>query len=228
MKSKIISSTILTFVIIFAGCTKDNYDPPTSFLTGNVVYNGNPIGVRSGATQLELWQNKWDTRGVIARAKIIVNIAQDGSYSSRLYDGNYKIVRLAGGPWANQTDSIDVTVSGTAKVDVPVTPYFIITGENFTNNAGVITSTCTVTKVGTLNISSLTLYVGVTNIVDANNNSLTNVISSSGLTDLSTPKTNTVTLNATLAARKYVYVRLGVATSGVGERLYTPVRKITF
>ncbi|MDP3002926.1 MAG: DUF3823 domain-containing protein [Bacteroidales bacterium] len=215
-----------------AGCEYDNYDPPTSLLSGHVVYNNTPVGVRSNATQLELWQYTWDTKGKIARAKISVYIAQDGSYSARLFDGDYKIVRLTGAPWSNpNTDTLNVTVSGNTTYDVPVTPFYTITGETFTNSGGVITSTCMVNKVGTVAISSLTLYIGVTNIVDANNNAQTNVISSSGLTDLSTLKTNTVTLTnvspTLLASRKYVYVRLGVQISGVGERFYTPVQKIT-
>lgn len=221
MKSKILSLVILTFVIILTGCAYDNYDPPTSFLTGKVVYNGNAVGVRSGAAQLELWQY-----GYKLRSKVAVDISQDGTYSARLFDGNYKLVRLAGAPWAPQTDSIDVVVSGATTVDVPVTPYYTISGETFTLNSGVITSSALVTKVGTLAITSLTLYVGITNIVDANNNSQNTVLAASALTDLSTPKTATVTLNATLAAKSYVYVRLGVQTSGIGERLYTPVQKI--
>lgn len=222
MKSKIISLTILTFVIFLTGCSYDNYDPPTSFLTGSVTYNNNPVGVRSNATQLELWQY-----GYALRSKIAVYIAQDGTYSAKLFDGNYKLVRLAGGPWANQTDSLDVTVSGNTIVNVPVTPFYTITNDSYALNSGVITSTCTVTKVGTEAITSLTLYVGITNIVDANNTSQSTTLNAAALADLSTSKTATVTLNTALAARSYVYVRLGVLSAGSSERLYSPVQKIT-
>ena len=221
MKSKILSLVILTFVIFLTGCEYDNYEPPKSFLTGNVVYNGKNVGVRTGATQLELWQY-----GYQLRSKVAVDISQDGTYSARLFDGNYKLVRLAGAPWVNQTDSIDVVVSGNTIVDVPVTPYYTITGQSFTLNAGVITSTCTVVKVGTLAIENLTLYVSTTSIVDANNKVQEHVLAASALTDLSTPKTNTITLNSTCAGVKSVYVRLGVKAAGVNERFYTPVQKI--
>ena len=225
MKNKLILFAVFTFAIIIAGCEYDNYDPPTSFLSGNVTYNNVPVGVRSGATQLELWQYHWDTRGVVARSKISVYIDQDGSYSARLFDGNYKLVRLKGGPWADQTDSISVSVSGDTKVDVPVVPFFVITSPSVTFSGGVITSTCNLTKVGTYDITSLTLYVGVTNIVDQNNSSQTHVLTT-GLTDLSTPKTNTVTLSDANKARDYVYVRLGVLSKGSSERYYSPVQKI--
>jgi len=224
MKSKLVSFIILSFVILLAGCEFDNYNPPKSLLTGSVTYNGNNVGARSGGTQLELWQY-----GYALRSKIPVYIDKNGDFSARLFDGDYKLVRLAGAPWQNQTDSISVTIIGNTTVDVPVIPYYTITNENFTYNksSGELTSTCNLTKVGTLNVSSLTLYVGVTSIVDANNNSQTNVLNAAALGDLSTQKTNTVTLNAANKARQYVYARLGVQTAGVGERLYTPVQKIT-
>ena len=132
MKKIVLYTLISAFVLFIAGCAYDNYDPPKSSLSGNVTYNNVPVGVRSGATQLELWQYSWNTRGVVARSKISVYIAQDGSYSARLFDGDYKLVRLKGAPWANQTDSISVTVSGDTKADVPVTPYFVITNPTFT------------------------------------------------------------------------------------------------
>ena len=66
---------ISVFVLILVGCEYDNYDPPRSFLTGTVTYNGNPVGVRSGATQLELWQH-----GYQLFEKIPVYIAQDGTF----------------------------------------------------------------------------------------------------------------------------------------------------
>ena len=221
MKTKILYLVILTFVFTLTGCKFDNFNEPTSFLNGNVVYKGNPVGVRSGGTKLELWQY-----GYALRQKIDVEIGQDGAYSARLFDGNYKLVRLSGAPWVNQTDSIDVKVSGTTTMDVQVVPYYTITGETFNYSAGVITSSSLVSKVGTLAITSLTLYIGTTLIVDANNNSQNTVLAAAALTDLSTPKTIAITLNSAMAASKYIFVRLGVQTAGIGERLYTPVKKI--
>lgn len=222
MKNKIISLAILTFVIIFSRCTKDNYDSPTSLLSGTVVYNSSvPVGVRSGATRLELWQY-----GYALRNKIDVYIDQDGSFSSLVFDGDYKLVRLNGGPWANQTDSISFKVSGNTLVDVPVVPFFSVTGESFLYSAGVVTSSCTVTKLGSLNIENLTLYVGTTNIIDANNNSQSITLNAASLADLSTPKNQTITLNATLMARQNIFARIGVKTTGVAERFYSPVKKI--
>ena len=223
MKNKLISIIILLFVIFFVGCEFDNYDPPKSFLKGFVTYNNNPVNVRSNGTQLELWQY-----GFPLRQKITVHIDQDGKFSARVFDGNYKLVRLAGGPWENQSDSIDVTVSGTTTIDIPVTPYFTISDENFSYNSstGVITATCNVAKVGSRNIDNLTFYIGTTTIVDANNSAQSNALSSGALTDLTTPKTMTITLNDANKSRQYIFVRIGVKTAGIGERLYTSVQTI--
>ena len=192
MRNKFISSIILLIVLILAGWEFDNYDPPESTISGKVTYNGNAVNVRSGGTELELWQYGFQTR-----QKIPVFIAQDGTFSALVFDGNYKLVRLKGGPWENQTDSINVTVKGSATVDVPVTPYFTLSGESFTydKNTGILTATCNVVKVGSLEIDNLSLYIGVTNIVDPTNSSQNSVLASGALTDLSTSKTLTVTLN---------------------------------
>jgi len=222
MKRLAFSSLLIAFVLLFLGCKKDNFDSPKSILTGKVVYNGNPVGVRSSGTELELWQY-----GYALRSKIPVYIAQDGTFSALLFDGSFKLVRKTGGPWIDQkTDSIDVVVNGQTEIEVPVTPYFTITEEVFNNASGVITSSCMVKKIGTFNIQSLTLYIGITSIVDANNNVSTNVIGAEGLVDLDTKKDQSITLSAALAARDYIYTRIGVQTSGVGERLYGPVQKI--
>jgi hypothetical protein len=229
MKNKLILLAVFTSLLVLAGCKYDNYDPPTSFLTGHVVYNSSPVGVRSNATQLELWQYTWDTKGKIARAKIAVYIAQDGSFSARLFDGNYKIVCLAGAPWSNpNTDSLDVAVAGNTTFDVPVTPYFTIAGETFVYNKAdsSITSTCNITKVGTNAITNVTLFAGVTSIVD-NTNSTQNNVLTAGLTDLTTPKTNKITLTSVNKKRSYIYVRLGIQISGVSERYYTQVQKLS-
>jgi hypothetical protein len=233
MKSKIISLAILTFFLLLVGCTFDNYDPPKSTLTGTVVYNGSAVGVRSGATQLELWQY-----GFKLRSKIAVNIAQDGTYTALLFDGNYKLVRLAGAPWSSQTDSIDVVVKGKTTVDVPVTPFYTISGDTyaFTKSDSTVTATCMINKIGTAAITSATLYVSSTTILDANNSLQTTTLAAAALTDLTTSKTIKVKLTNlsptflyknSYAPRGYVYARLGVLSAGSTERMYGPVQKIT-
>src|SRR5687768_11903068 len=73
----------------------DNYDAPGSTLTGQVMFDGQGVGVRSNGVQLELWEPAYPLR-----QKIPVYVAQDGSFSATLFDGSYKLNLLANnGPW---------------------------------------------------------------------------------------------------------------------------------
>jgi hypothetical protein len=178
--------------LLAAGCAKDNITPPTSQLTGRVTYQNQPLNVRgSGNVQLELWQ-----RGEYFRNKIQVYVAQDGTYSADLFDGDYKLTRLRdNGPWQNNTDSISVTVKGNTVVDVPVTPYFTI-------------GTATIAKSGS-NVTNQ--FVAATKF-------------SADLTNLSQPVSLSVGIPST--AKGTIYARVGVKTQGVNELIYSPVQTI--
>src|SRR3954453_5023463 len=156
---------ILLAVAVFIGCAKDNYDAPSSILSGKVTYNDAQIGLRSDGVQLELWQ-----QGYGLFTKIPVYVAQDGTFSARLFDGNYKLVLLNGnGPWVSSSDSIDVKVNGATTVNVPVTPYFIINQSSITHPTdSTVTATVSIQQVDTsLPLEAVNLYVGTTSVVDA-------------------------------------------------------------
>ena len=82
---RIIKTSVLYLALacVFWGCKKDNYKQPESVITGRVVYQGQPIGVRSNGVTLELWQH-----GYALFNKVAVNVAQDGSFSIKIFDGN--------------------------------------------------------------------------------------------------------------------------------------------
>lgn len=224
MKEKYICILVLVIsAALFSGCELDNYEPPTSILEGSVVHGDEPVGVRSGGTRLELWQ-----KGYATPKKIDIFISQEGTYSARLFDGEYKLVKVSGAPWQNDTDSLTVQVKGNTILDVPVVPYYKIAlpEDYLVLGDGAVTTTCQVLKVGDRDIESLTLYIGITNLVDANNNAQSHTLSGADLADLSLPKVNSVVLNSQLKERQYVYIRLGVKAFGIGERFYTPVEKI--
>src|SRR5688572_26428559 len=108
---------LLVAIAVLGGCKKDNLEPPKSTLDGMVVIQGTktPVGVQSGGTQLELWQY-----GYALMNKIPIHIDQTGLFSAKLFDGTYKLVRLSGAPWQNNTDTITINLNGSAKVEVPV------------------------------------------------------------------------------------------------------------
>lgn len=218
MKTKILS--IWIFALLFSACELDNYDEPTSLLSGKVTYNGEPVGVRSNVLQLELWQP-----GYQLYTKIPVFIDQDGSFSAVLFDGNYKLVRMSGAPWENNTDTIDVVVKGNTMVDVPVVPYFIPEDVSYQHNAKQITATFTVNRISNLrSLKSARLFLGKTIFTD-NVFHLRYATKSASDIEPGLPVTLTVTVPDDYSG-DFVYARIGVETDGIGELLYSPAEKI--
>lgn len=219
MKNKYLINIITC--IIFIGCSYDNYVQPESILSGKVTYKNEPVSVRSNGTQLELWQD-----GYALRAKIPVYIAQDGSYSAILSDGNYKIVRLSGAPWENQTDTISVTVKGNTALDIPVIPYFIVKNVTFQKTNNEITTKFVIEKISqTANLNLARLYLGKTLFTDQNNNATIVALNASSIT-IGQEVTIKATIPKSLESADYLFARVGVQAKGVGELYYSVPQKI--
>lgn len=218
MKTQSYIYAVLSALILLVGCEKDNYEAPSSMLTGRVVYQGQPLGVRSGGVELELWQH-----GYQLFSKIPVHVDQDGSFSARLFDGDYKLVLLRGnGPWADNIDSIDVNIRGNAVLDVPVDPYFIVTNESFQSNGTTVTATFTVEQINQSRpLERVALYLGQTTIVDQNNYVVRTELPASDIADLNGQLTLTLDVPASLLTKGYSFARIGVKAVGVAEYLYT-------
>jgi hypothetical protein len=222
MKSSILKiSAILSLVLVAASCNYDNFDPPQSLLEGRVVYQGEPLGLRSEGVQLELWQPGYELF-----QKIPLHVDQDGSFSASLFDGDYKLTLLRGnGPWLDQTDSIDVQVRGGKILDVEVQPYYTLSSPQLSRNSGQISASVQVNSVNpTRAVELVAIYVGRTAILDAVRNEANLVISGEEL-DLSSPIDLNINLPASLSGRD-VYVRVGVKTAGVQELLYSTVQHL--
>jgi hypothetical protein len=217
---------LLIAVLIIPGCKKDNYTAPKSLLTGHVVYQGNVLGVRSngfssGGAQLELWQH-----GYQFFTKIPVYIAQDGSYSALLFDGDYLLTRLKGAPWVDQTDSILVKVKGNTIVDVPVIPYFYVSNATYTKSAASVTSAITITQVNASStLEAVRLYLSKTILVDQNQNNAVVNISPADIIP-GTPFSASITIPNSLLGGEAIYARVGVKTTGVAELEYSMPVKI--
>lgn len=216
--------SLLAGTVLLASCAKDNYEPPKSTLTGRVIYDNQPVGVRTNGVQLELWQ-----KGYQLFTKIPVQVSQEGTFSASLFDGDYKLVRLRGnGPWVDNTDTIDVKVRGAATIDVPVQPYFVIRNPTIQRSGTSLTGSLTVGQVVTGRaVERVTMYVGTTQFVDVTNNVGSASVATAALADLSKSLPLSLTLPATVSSRPYFYARIGVKTVGVAELIYSPVQKIT-
>nr|WP_276900516.1 DUF3823 domain-containing protein [Pedobacter kyonggii] len=221
----------LKFLIIFtaaanmflAGCGYDNFDAPELTLSGRVVYQGTTVSVRNNGPQLELWQDGFPLRSVI---NVFMN--QDGTFSAKLFAGQYKLVRRADAPWLQQaTDTIRVNLTANTNLDVPVTPYFTITGESFQKSGDNIIAKLVVNKVvQTANLEFVRLYLGKSILTDhvqydvrvgAN---LSNVVLGQQI------EIPSGALPDNLKSLDYVYARLGVKSTSAGEYYYTQVQKI--
>ncbi|MEJ7766342.1 MAG: DUF3823 domain-containing protein [Chitinophagaceae bacterium] len=212
---------VAIFVLLLAGCEKDNRTPPESTLTGRVVYNKEPIGVRSGGVSFEIWQH-----GFQLFSRLSLNIAQDGSFSAVLFNGNYKLVRARGaGPWVDSPDSIDVNLNGSATLDIVVEPYFVIRNAAFQKSGSTVAGTFTIQAVNTSREMELVrLYIGPNYVLDQNNNTANT--QRLAPFDVSTPVTLNVTIPASLAAENFIYARVAVKTKGINELMYSTSQKV--
>ncbi|RYE36384.1 MAG: DUF3823 domain-containing protein [Sphingobacteriaceae bacterium] len=220
IKAQVLAMLLLP-VLFLAACTKDNYDAPKSILSGRVIYQNQAVGVRSNAVQLQLWQH-----GYVFFTPIPVYIDQNGAYSALLFNGDYKLTRISGGPWMPQTDSVNVHVSGNTVVDVPVNPYFVVSSATYQRSGTTITSTVTVQKANaTSQVDAVRLYVSRTILVDENNTDASTTIAGTTVTP-GQPLTATITIPPSLTSADAVYVRTGVKTVGVNELAYSAPTKI--
>src|SRR5690606_22672248 len=225
--------------VLLAGCDNmfglDNYDEPNAMLTGRVVYNGEPVWVRNGGVELELWQP-----GFELNQKIPVHVAQDGSFSASLFDGTYKLIPVSGnGPWLNTTDTVTINLSGQATVDFEVTPYYTVENAAVTYNssvnapAGAIQASFTINPVaGGPDIEYAGVYVATTNFVDRVNQKVRAEVSPDDLGGITGTKTITVNLPEDIRLtpspepRTEVQVRIGLKMEGVGEMIFSPLFEV--
>lgn len=222
MKTRILFISACICLLFATGCEYDNFDEPNAILSGKVVYNGEPVGVRTNGTQLELWQD-----GYPLRTKIPVHIAHDGTFSAAIFNGQYKIVRLAGAPWEAQSgDTIVVDVKGNTFIDVPVKPYFIIRNESFGKGSGTVIAKFTIEKVVELaQLQVVNLYLGKNILTDQNQNEKIATLDLSGYT-VGQETEISAEIPAGLLDDDYLFVRLGVRSTLSNEFYYTQIQKV--
>lgn len=219
--AKIVSAVLCGLFI--TSCGLDNYDEPQSTLEGRVVYNNQPVCVRgtADAVQVQLYQDGYENHDPIP-----VYVTQDGSFSAILFDGQYKLITRSGnGPWLSSTDTLTVNVNGYTTVDLPVTPYFTLTGENFSLNGNQVTGTATVTKVvETSSVTSALLLVSKTAFVDE-----ATYLARQELTEVSEGNLSMsldLTGNADAESAHSLYARIGIKPAEADQYVYTPVVQI--
>jgi len=222
MKFKFLTILAATSLFLASCAEYDNFDAPELTLSGKVVYQGKAVGIRNNGPQLELWQD-----GYPLRSAITVFMNQDGSFSTKLFAGQYKLVRRADAPWLQQaTDTIRINLTANANVDVPVTPYFSITNETFQKVGNAITANFVVNKVvPTANVELVRLYLGKSVLTDQ---VLRDERVDANISTLVLGGQTTITANIPDALKNlnFIYARVGVKATVAGEYVYSPVQKI--
>ena len=224
MKIKFIILITAAASMLLSACEYDNFTPPESTLSGKVVYQGKAVSVRNNGPQLELWQD-W----FALRDRIIVNFNQDGSFSAKVFNGKYKLVRgRAEAPLLQQaTDTITVNVNGNTNIDIPVTPYFNITNETYTKSGNTISAKFVIDKVvPTANVELVRLYLGKSILTDQVQREVRAEGNVAGLV-FGGQNTIATDLPDNLKNLDYVFARLGIKSTVSGEYNYTQVQKIS-
>ena len=214
-----------------ASCSYDNYDEPSFQLDGRIVYQGEPIGVSYNDVYIELWESGWQRLGNIS-----VAVDQDGSYSSLLFKGEYKmIIPNNQGPFRKITndqsgnDTIPVNLTGSRTMDIEVMPYYMIRNTDISGGSNKVSATFDLDQIITdenaKEIQEVSLYVSKTAFVDTRTSIATTNIGGGDLEDLS-GITLEVDVPDRVPTQNYGYARIGVRIQGVEDMIFSEIVKV--
>jgi hypothetical protein len=219
---------IALLIATATSCKKDNYDSPSSKLSGRVVYKGEAIGLEYDQVKFELYQYGFGKTGPIAAV-----FAPDGTYSMLLFNGEYKFIIPNGqGPFkwkqtaAGAPDTTLITLQGNQELDIEVTPYYMLRNAQLTRSGGNVTGAFKIEKIITdasaRDVEEVSLYLNKTAFVSGANNVAVKTMKGSDITDPSNVNLSV----AVPPAQNYVFARIGLKIAGVEDRIFSPVVKI--
>lgn len=224
---------ISLLAIGISSCAYDNYDEPKLLFEGNLVYNGDPIGVSYNDVYFQLYEEGWQTFGNIS-----VAIDQAGSFSSLLFSGDYKLIIPADqGPFMNipnpetSSDTIPLNLRTGLTMDIEVLPYYMIRNVTITGNSTSVLASFGIEQVITNSdarpINEAVLYLSKTAFVDGRTSISAARVSGSDITDLSS--INLTTSVPTISPTQgYVYARVGLKIEGVEDMIFSAIERVDF
>ncbi len=232
MKIKYILSVLI--IAFFASCKKDNFAPPGTTFSGRIVYKGEAIGVEQDRVGFELWQP-----GFGKNAAIGVTVAQDGSYSSLLFNGNYKLTMPDNnGPWvwrhnaAGKPDSLALNLQGDQTLDLEVTPYYMIRNPQFSATSSKVTGTFNLEQIITgataKTVQTVSIYISKTQFVSGSYAIAFTDVAGSTLTSLNNINVSVAIPTPLTPTQNYLFARIGVRLAGTDRVLFSPISKVTF
>lgn len=235
IKKQFIYLASFAVMVLMGACKKDNYDPPSTTLSGRLVYQGQPFGgVERNQVPFEFYQYGFGKVGPIGQT-----FAEDGTYTALLFAGDYKLIVPNGqGPFlwprtaSGAPDSIAISLTGNQTLDLEVTPYYIFTNPQIAASGGSVNATFGLQKIITdsvngKNIENVELYINKTQFVSGGNNIGVATIGGGDITDM-----NNIALSVAIPSitptQNYVFARIGVKLVDVEDRLFSPLVKLEF
>lgn len=221
---------ILCVITLFS-CKKDNYDAPSSMLSGRLVYQGEPIFVEYDRVSFQLFQFGFGKVGALNGT-----FDQEGKYSMLLFDGEYKFTIQNGqGPfvWKKTTsgapDSLTINVRGAQTVDIEVTPYYMLRNPQLSGSGQTVSGTFGLDKIiegaEGRDVERVNLYINKTLFVSGTNNIASSGLNGNEITDLNNINLQ-VSVPAMTPTQSYVFARIGVKIAGVEDMIFSPIEKI--
>lgn len=224
---------ILGLLLAATGCKKDNYAAPSATLNGQLTYKGSPVGVEYNQVPFNLYQP-----GFGKSAPIVGTFQQDGTYSTLLFNGNYKFtIPPNQGPFMwkelgpNKRDTLAVVVSGNQTLNIEVTPYYMVRDAKITAASKVVTAVFNIEKVITdanaKDIDRVSLYINKTQFVSGGDQIAGTDLAGSAITSLNNISMS-VNIPGISPTQNYVFARVGIKISGVEDMIFSPVVKVTY
>jgi hypothetical protein len=137
-------------------------------------------------------------------------------------------------PFMKVTDTTSLVINGDTKLDIPVTPYWLIRNPQYTVAAdSTVTATFKISKIITdanaKTINRVAIFINRTRIVDDGINFATaykTTISDLNNVTLSAKVSKTYPSGYGVGNQSYFYVRIGLRVTGINNYIFSPVQKI--
>ncbi len=216
-----IALAALPCIFAMGGCGLDNYEEPSSTLTGKIVYQGEPLGLRHGKVVFDLYQEGYEKNEPIK-----VHVAGDGSFSALLFDGDYRMTATDNnGPWLNSSGEMKFTLTGSKYLEYEVDPYYLLSDVAIVFDGAQVRAVCSVAKIaGDKNAQRLFLCVSPRKFIDDQSYSY---IARKNQMPVNIG-VNSINLDISDIAESndVLYARLGLQIAGVAECIYSDVIQI--
>lgn len=225
----------IALALVFFSCKKDNYPPPSSTLSGKIVYKGEALNVQQDQVWFELWQEGFGKRG-----SFNFPIRQDGVFSAILFDGEYKLViPNHEGPFLfkslpnGQPDTTLLQVSGNKTMDIEVTPFYIIRNPKMSVSGKTVNTTFGLEKIITdanaKDVDFVVLAINKTSFVSdhGEENIARTVKVAADIANMGNIQLS-VNIPDIVPAQNYVFARIGVRIRDREDMLYSAIQKLAF